>query len=131
MYSWDQLFNIVTKCFRSSLWECRVASAELLSALLEITNKSFHEHFELLFSRSSGKMKDNFDACATLLNNVDLCQIELDYNVLLGYVLCIYDTQILTFSVLRRITIWRHQIEIKYCRILIVIVLIVKNNNGN
>ncbi|KAF7624800.1 hypothetical protein Mgra_00009926 [Meloidogyne graminicola] len=85
MYSWDQLFNIVTKCFRSSLWECRVASAELLSALLEITNKSFHEHFELLFSRSSGKMKDNFDACATLLNNVDLCQIELDYNVLLGF----------------------------------------------
>ena len=77
---------MVTQCFRSSLWEGRVASAELLASLLETADKAFHEHFELLSTESLCKMSNYFDECATQIDKLDLCQILTDYKVLVGYV---------------------------------------------
>jgi len=93
----------VTQCFRSSLWylflsknnfnfqqifrECRVASAELLAALLFSADNAFYEKFEFL---SKYKMKDYFDECATLIENLDLNQIISNYKMLVGYVFLNY-----------------------------------------
>uniref|UniRef100_A0A915N658 Mot1 central domain-containing protein n=1 Tax=Meloidogyne javanica TaxID=6303 RepID=A0A915N658_MELJA len=82
IYSWDQLFDIVTQCFRSSLWECRVASAELLAALLLSADNAFYEKFEFL---SKEKMKEYFNECATLIENLDLNKIISNYKMLVGF----------------------------------------------
>ncbi|CAK5091874.1 unnamed protein product [Meloidogyne enterolobii] len=82
IYSWDQLFDIVAQCFRSSLWECRVASAELVAALLLSADNAFYEKFELL---SKDKMKEYFDECATLIENLDLNKIISNYKMLVGF----------------------------------------------
>lgn len=86
LYSWDQIFDIVIQCFRSSLWECRVASAELLAALLENADIAFRENFELLLSTmSKDKIRKNFDECTTLIEKLDLNEIVSNYRVLVGF----------------------------------------------